>query len=328
MLKKAAQARKEGKKLPEYDEKGQLINPYIPMYISKAPCKRVEDRHSSRPLGYMQTGQEGKLDHQRTAEKHTDSSAHHVRGVIAPGEAVTKFRKGACENCGSMTHKKQDCLERPRKRGAKWTNADIGPDEFVEEAALDFEGKRDRWAGYDAEEYEQVIHEWERTEAEKQAIRTEQRENRGKTGESSSSSSSDDEDQLYTETVDMPGQKVDLKTRMTVRNLRLREDTAKYLHDLSADPALYDPKTRSMRRIVNGDGGFVAEEDAEKEGRVFAWESSLRRERVDQEEDAVADSAKRAKVDSRLLERYGSASSTATVEKVEHSEKYVEYDKK
>lgn len=38
VLQKAAEARKQGKRLPEYDDKGELINPYIPMYIAKAPC--------------------------------------------------------------------------------------------------------------------------------------------------------------------------------------------------------------------------------------------------------------------------------------------------
>ena len=37
---------------------------------------------------------------------------------------------------------------------------------------------------------------------------------------------SDDEDK-YTEDVDMPGQKFVTKERITVRNLRIREDTAK-----------------------------------------------------------------------------------------------------
>ena len=35
------------------------------------------------------------------------------------------------------------------------------------------------------------------------------------------------DEEKYAEAVDMPGQKVDTKTRMTVRNLRIREDTAK-----------------------------------------------------------------------------------------------------
>ena len=34
---------------------------------------------------------------------------------------------------------------------------------------------------------------------------------------------------------------------MTVRNLRIREDTAKYLRNLDLSSAYYDPKTRSMR---------------------------------------------------------------------------------
>jgi len=39
----------------------------------------------------------------------------------------------------------------------------------------------------------------------------------------------------------------DNRTRTTVRNLRIREDTAKYLRNLDVNSAYYDPKTRSMR---------------------------------------------------------------------------------
>jgi pre-mRNA-processing factor SLU7 len=42
-------------------------------------------------------------------------------------------------------------------------------------------------------------------------------------------------------------QKFDSKNRVSVRNLRIREDTAKYLRNLSVHSAHYDPKTRSMR---------------------------------------------------------------------------------
>jgi pre-mRNA-processing factor SLU7 len=309
ILKKAAEARKEGKRLPEYDEKGQLVNPYIPMYISRAPW-------------YMQTGQEGQLDHQRTVEKQNDSSAHHIRGILEQGEPIAKFRKGACENCGSMTHKRKDCLERPRKRGAKWTGSDIKPDEFIQEAALDFEGKRDRWAGYEAEEYEQVIETWEQIESERQAARIEQGGGKDNDG---GNSSSDEEDEIYAETVDMPGQKVDLKTRMTVRNLRLREDTAKYLHDLSADPSSYDPKTRSMRKRLGGDS-FVAEEEADRDGHVFAWESKARHTNPEIEEVSSAPSfVKKSKINSKLIERYEPVTAAETG-LIEHSEGYIEYD--
>ena len=36
--------------------------------------------------------------------------------------------------------------------------------------------------------------------------------------------------------------------KTTVRNLRIREDTAKYLLNLDVKSAHYDPKSRSMRR--------------------------------------------------------------------------------
>lgn len=60
-------------------------------------------------------------------------------------KAATKYRKGACENCGAMTHKRKECMERPRKVGAKFTNVNIAPDEFTQpELSMDYDGKRDR----------------------------------------------------------------------------------------------------------------------------------------------------------------------------------------
>lgn len=56
----------------------------------------------------------------------------------------------------------------------------------------------------------------------------------------------EDEDK-YVDDIDMPGTKMDSKERITVRNLRIREDTAKYLRNLDPNSAYYDPKTRSMR---------------------------------------------------------------------------------
>ena len=61
-----------------------------------------------------------------------------------------RFIAGACENCGAITHIRRDCLERPRKIGAKFTSSNFAPDEFVQpNLSLTVDGKRDRWNGYD-----------------------------------------------------------------------------------------------------------------------------------------------------------------------------------
>jgi len=70
--------------------------------------------------------------------------------------------------------------------------------------------------------------------------------------ESDSESDSDENDDdksdfLDTEQNTSVGVKKDAKTRTTVRNLRIIEDTAKYLRNLNPDSAHYDPKSRSMR---------------------------------------------------------------------------------
>lgn len=58
-----------------------------------------------------------------------------------------------------MTHKTKDCLERPRKKGAKYTGKNIAADEVVQHVDLGFEAKRDRWNGYDASEQLEAVKE-------------------------------------------------------------------------------------------------------------------------------------------------------------------------
>lgn len=224
-------------------------------YISQAPW-------------YLDTGAPS-LNHQRRPEYDNSSNKldnWYDRGAKA-GPAAKKYRKGACENCGAMTHKKQDCLERPRKKGAKYTNKNIQADEVIQDVATGYDAKRDRWNGYDAAEHKQIYDEYAAVEAARQKMREEEIDNQtttdlaavrkvAKAGRSDAKEidpdfgSSEDEDadeDKYADAADAVGQKLDAKTRITVRNLRIREDTAKYLINLDPESAYYDPKTRSMR---------------------------------------------------------------------------------
>jgi len=167
-----------------------------------------------------------------------------------------------------MTHKKKDCLERPRKKGAKFTNKDIQADDIIQDVSVGYDAKRDRWNGYDTAEHKKVYEEYAAVDAMRQKLREEEIDNQtttdlaavrkvAKAGKSETKKdddadfgSSEDEDadeDKYADAADAVGQKLDAKTRITVRNLRIREDTAKYLINLDPDSAYYDPKTRSMR---------------------------------------------------------------------------------
>lgn len=183
----------------------------------------------------------------------------------AAGPAAKRYRPGACENCGAISHKRQDCVERPRKKGAKYTNKDIRPDERIQNFDSDYDAKRDRWNGYDPAEYKERIDEHEALEEARRKKREEEIDKQTSTDvgalkkvakpakeikdDEDFGSSDDDDDDVdkYADSADAVGQKLDTKTRVTVRNLRMREDTAKYLRNLDIDSAYYDPKTRSMR---------------------------------------------------------------------------------
>ncbi|PWN47012.1 hypothetical protein IE53DRAFT_321959 [Violaceomyces palustris] len=297
-------ARKAGTAPAEVDEEGKDINPHIPQFMAQAPW-------------YLDTGRPS-LKHQRKPDVGKVSKvaldAWYARGQKA-GPAATKYRKGACENCGAMSHKTRDCLERPRKRGAKWTGKDIMPDEVVGEVeGLDtnYAAKRDRWNGYDPAEYKKVMEEYEAVEEERRRLREEEidnqtsndlaaakklakkdkgraREEEGGDGDFGSSDEDDEDEDKYADRANMVGQKIDSDKRITVRNLRIREDRAKYLYNLNPDSAYYDPKTRSMREAPDPN---VRPEDSQYAGdnfhrskgdsaamqklQLFAWQAEAR----------------------------------------------------
>jgi pre-mRNA-processing factor SLU7 len=182
-------------------------------------------------------------------------------------------------------------MERPRKKGARFTGVDIMADEVVEEVSLNFEEKRDRWNGYNPDEQLDSIREWEVVEAQRKIKREAESKERKAAGEDDgeASDASESDDEKYAEGVAEPVQKKDMKAkdRVTVKNLRIREDTAKYLLNLDVDSSHYDPKTRSMRENPNmgedlknltytGDNFYRSTGDTSELARqqVFAWDAA------------------------------------------------------
>jgi pre-mRNA-processing factor SLU7 len=305
-------------------------NEYIPSFISKKPFYIGEDDDRN-----------DYLEHQRLQKAQSDQSKWYDRGKKL-GPAATKFRKGACENCGAMTHKTKECLSRPRAKGAKWTGKDIQADEVVQDVNLGWDAKRDRWNGYDAKEYKAVIDEYAQLEdLKRQAQAVDAKEDEDDEGEDGAK---------YAEESDMGRQQ-----STATRQLRIREDTAKYLLNLDLDSAKYDPKTRSMvdsgatadtaAALVAEEGFMRASGDATEfeKAQKYAWESQEKAGdtkqhlqanptsgeyyRRKEKEDAEA---KRQAHKKMLLEKYGGEVNPTAAKlrdaAVMESEKYVEYD--
>lgn len=302
-------------------------NEYIPSFISKKPFYIGED------------DQNDYLEHQRLQKAaQSDQSKWYDRGKKL-GPAATKFRKGACENCGAMTHKTKECLSRPRAKGARWTGRDIQADEVVQDVSLGWDAKRDRWNGYDPKEYKSVIDEYLQLEELKKTTQAKEMDEDDEEGE---------DGEKYVEESDL-GQK------NAAKNLRIREDTAKYLLNLDLDSAKYDPKTRSMvdsgatidtaAALVAEEGFMRASGDAGEfeKAQKYAWEAQerggdtklhlqanptagevlLKKER--EKEQAKKDAHKKM-----LLEKYGEDINPQAAQlhdvAVTENERYVEYD--
>ncbi|ESN93491.1 hypothetical protein HELRODRAFT_194032 [Helobdella robusta] len=254
-IKELEEARKAGTAPAMQDEEGKDINPHIPQYIMQAPWY----------IGALQPT----LKHQREPDErkkvYSGLNEWYNKGVKEEVTA-TKFREGACSNCGAMTHKKKDCFERPRKIGAEYTGTNIAPDEFSQpQLDFNYESKRDRWNGYDPANHRRIFEEFQKMEEMRREMKAKKLDKSLMVGEEDGAvednakeeeeDGDEDDDEKYADSMAMPGQKFETKQRITVRNLRIREDTAKYLYNLDPNSAFYDPKTRSMRENPFKDKG-------------------------------------------------------------------------
>uniref|UniRef100_A0A8D2MCP1 Pre-mRNA-splicing factor SLU7 n=1 Tax=Zonotrichia albicollis TaxID=44394 RepID=A0A8D2MCP1_ZONAL len=160
--KELEEQRKLGNAPAEVDEEGKDISPHIPQYISSVPW-------------YIDPSRRPTLKHQRhqaEKQKEYNSSGDWYKGGVQEHSVATRYRRGACENCGALTHRRKHCMERPRKAGAKYTGMDIAQDEHVQsQLVFGYDGKRDRWNGYDPDEHMKIVEEYSKVDLAKCALK-------------------------------------------------------------------------------------------------------------------------------------------------------------
>ncbi|KAK3331100.1 Pre-mRNA-splicing factor slu-7 [Apodospora peruviana] len=234
-------------------------NIYIPSYISKQPfyVAGLDDQDS--------------LQHQRSRATEDDkakAAALLDKGRKA-GPARTRWVKGACENCGAMGHKKKECLERPRKVGAKFTGKDIQADRIIRDVKLGYEAKRDVYQTYDPKQYQEVIEEYNLIEEARRQLQLQEAAT-ANSGDQKMLKENGEEDGDANNEYEHGfkyAEESDIGRATTKQSIRIREDTAKYLLNLDSDSAKYNPKKRALV-----DPGAIADKSAQ----LFAEESFLR----------------------------------------------------
>ncbi|EOA25605.1 hypothetical protein CARUB_v10018953mg [Capsella rubella] len=239
------EARKAGLAPAEVDKNGKEINPHIPQCLLTPWYAKSQEQPS------LKQHQENR----KTQEPVSIEACDHESGAKTyHHHQAEKYRKGACQNCGAMTHDVKTCIERPRKVGAKHTNKNIAPDERIKSVELDYDGKRDRWNGYDTSNYRSVMDRFDAKEDARKKYLKEQHLKKLEEKKNSDGDEEEDNDLRVDESKQRDFGRVTKRVRTTdggstgtVRNLRIREDTAKYLQNLDVHSAYYDPKSRSMR---------------------------------------------------------------------------------
>lgn len=193
----------------------KTTNPNIPHFIANTPWY-TKDQNSTTTTSKSQSLLKNDIWYDREPTT-----------TAAP--AAKKFRKGACTNCGSMSHKAKDCLERPRKVGAKYNNTNIRSDETVQEISTTWESKRDRWSGFKADDYAKIVDAVKKPETSKDV----------------STKDTVDEESWYEKEIKWETHKSVINPNAW-KSSRDRHDRAHYLQDLSKDLG-YDEATKTFQ---------------------------------------------------------------------------------
>ena len=248
-----------------------------------------------------------------------NKGAYKICQIVKLGKKDTlfdlKYEDGSIERKVKFKPKSRKGMFKPRIRMTKsgTRSLKIDADKFGKEA---YDAKRDKYFGYDADSHtkkvEKVFEEREQLrrklrEEAKQKMQEEQAKN-GTADDSKTKLSdvdsdvdsdvegSDDdsgdefaqkEEKLFTTRLARQGGVGGAQMKVTARNLRIREDTAKYLRNLDTNSAYYDPKSRSMRDNPNpetapeelqfaGDNFARISGDAVNlaETQLFAWDAA------------------------------------------------------
>ncbi|KPA74640.1 hypothetical protein ABB37_08980 [Leptomonas pyrrhocoris] len=196
------------------------ISPNIPEFISRAPWYYGA---SGPTLAHQQKQGGSGGDTQASDEVLHDA----VNRVVVKGQAA-RFTAGACRNCGSRTHRTNECFQAKKKVGSVYTNRVTGVDMETQQEPKTYSQKRDRFVGDVGVDLMRAVRD--------------DGDNDGSTATSGSASPAvkqhRPEDVFGTRTPQHGGVEV--------------KELPKYLHNLEQhDGLFFDPKTGSMRANPN-----------------------------------------------------------------------------
>jgi len=216
-----------------------------------------------------------------------NKGAYQICQIVKLGKKNTlfdlKYEDGSIEKKVKFKPKSKKGMFKPRIRLTKSGNRSLKTDAAKYGKEI-YDSKRDKYFGYDAESHtrkvEKMFQEREavrrKLREEKKAKMQQEQDEQRKNGtadneekkqlsdvdsdvdsdvEGSEDDSGDEfaqkEEKLFTTRLARQGGVGGAQMKVTARNLRIREDTAKYLRNLDTNSAYYDPKSRSMRDNPN-----------------------------------------------------------------------------